>query len=177
MSGTARMERKQLERFNRYWDHLLGKFPEYRRDAVEAMGKAVAKDLAVQIDAADLAPDAKGTVKSWQTVKVGSGGGYAAVRPDAQRKGGEKPTTWRGKAATTRQVTKWLDRGHGIRKPAPGSSRQWAKAGRKRTYLPPGQNYVKARQFYSFTKLKALDHALAAADKCLAKIEDEVEWE
>ena len=37
MSGKARLEREELERYARYWAELLQAVPEARRKAVEAM--------------------------------------------------------------------------------------------------------------------------------------------
>lgn len=152
-----------MDKFARYWDRLYQAFPDARRQAAEAMGEAVRKDLNAQIQAADLLPSAKGTVRSWQQMRLGSRGGYAAVSPTKgtvmsrdPRKGGWKMRqhTYRGKAVSARQVTKWLERGHGT----------------------PWGGYVKARRFYSFTRAKAWEHAKKAADKVLSLIADEVDF-
>lgn len=175
MGGAARMDRKKVEAFSRYWERMLTKFPEYRKDAVAAMGDAIRKDVAEEIGRAGLAPGAKGTVNSWQALRLGSGGGYAAVSPVNASVLGPKgePKTWKGKAATSKQVTKWLERGHGTRR-----SLTLTAVGKKRgVKVRAGKGYVKGRQFYSRAKSKALDHALKAADLCLSKIEDELEYD
>lgn len=152
-----------MDRFARYWEKLYLAFPDARRQAAEAMGEAVKKDLNAQIQAADLENGAKGTVRSWQQMRLGSKGGYAAVSPTKgtvmskdPRKGGWKMRqhTYRGKAVSARQVTKWLERGHGT----------------------PQGGYVKGRQFYSFTRMKAWEHARKAADRVLSLIADEVDF-
>lgn len=179
MGGMARMDRKKVETFNRYWDRMLSRFPEYRAEAVAAMGEAVKAELGAQIQEAELSGSARGTVKSWQALRLGSGGGYAAVSPQSIPVPGHrgKGKSYKGKPVTSRQVTKWLEKGHGARKPAPGSTARWARVGRSGINLATGTRFVKGRQFYSFTKRKALDLALGAADRCLSRIEDELEFD
>ena len=178
MGGVARLERERLAKFSRFWDAPYQVVPQARADAVAAKEEEIKRDLDVQIYTSELGETARGSVVSWQTIRLGSGGGWAAVKPVSQPKQPRtgKPHTWKGKEISTRQVTKWLERGHGVRKPEAESGRQWARAGKRRVYLPPLQSYVKVRQFYSFTKIKALDHALAAADKVLSRIADEVDY-
>ena len=81
MSSTARMDRARLEQFNRFWEELLQAVPDARRQAVEEAGAAVQRELNTQIGAAELADGAKGTVRTWQELRVGSKGGYAALSP------------------------------------------------------------------------------------------------
>lgn len=61
-----------MDRFARYWEKLYQAFPDARRQAAQAMGEAVQKDLNAQIQAADLENGAKSTVRSWQDVRIGS---------------------------------------------------------------------------------------------------------
>lgn len=119
MSSTARMDRARLERFNRFWEELLQAVPDARRQAVEEAGEAVQRELNTQIGAAELADGAKGTVRTWQELRVGSKGGYAALSPGkgtAQPRAGETQHTWKGKPVSKKQVTRWLERGHGTRR-------------------------------------------------------------
>ena len=123
MSSTARMDRARLERFNRFWEELLQAVPDARRQAVEEAGAAVQRELNAQIGAAELADGAKGTVRTWQELRVGSKGGYAALSPGkgtAQPRVEETQHTWKGKPVSKKQVTRWLERGHGTRRPAAG---------------------------------------------------------
>ena len=115
MSSTARMDRARLEQFNRFWEELLQAVPDARRQAVEEAGAAVQRELNTQIGAAELADGAKGTVRTWQELRVGSKGGYAALSPGkgtAQPRVGETQHTWKGKPVSKKQVTRWLERGH-----------------------------------------------------------------
>ena len=173
----AALERQEMDRFARYWEKLFQAFPEARRKGVEAMGEAVQKDLNAQIQAADLESDAKGTVRSWQEVRIGSGGGYAAVTPkkDIARPKRWRQHTYRGQPVTQKQVTRWLERGHGT--PATGA-KQWNYVMKTKKWHQvaerQGVGYVPGRQFYSFTQAKAWEHARKAADKVLSLIADEV---
>ncbi|ERI62320.1 hypothetical protein HMPREF0239_04975, partial [Clostridium sp. ATCC BAA-442] len=62
------------------------------------------------------------------------------------------------------------------RRPAAGSSRSWNQAGRAGVARASAAGYVKGRQFYSWTKMKALELALKAADRVLSRIADEVDY-
>ena len=169
-----------MDRFARYWEKLYQAFPDARRQAAQAMGEAVQKDLNAQIQAADLENGAKSTVRSWQDVRIGSRGGYAAVSPAggvAKPRAGQKQHTWRGNPVTQKQVTRWLERGHGT--PSTGRMTQnyvrktktWHEIAERR-----GEGYVEGRQFYSFTRMKAWEHARKAADQALSLIADEVDF-
>lgn len=78
---------------------------------------------------------------------------------------------------TKRQVTKWLEKGRGVRKPAPGISIRWAGVGRSGINMTTGTRFVQGRQLYSFTKGVAMDLALDAADRGLSHLEGGVEYD
>ena len=168
MSLKAELNRRAVQKFNSYWEDLIEEFPEARGEAVRTMGEAVKRDLSAQIARADLEEDARGTVVSWQELRLGSRGGYAAITPktDTATPRTGKQHTWKGNAVTQRQVTRWLERGHGVPKYT-GSGKQRNR--KRRSGLNPvtGLRYVKGRMFYSWTKMKALDHALDAANQAL----------
>ena len=175
----AALERQDMERFARYWEKLFETVPAARHRGVEAMGAAVQKDLNAQIQAADLGTDAKGTVCAWQEIRIGSRGGYAAVSPGrgiATPRAG-KQHTYLGSPVTQKQVTRWLERGHGT--PSTGPKRwnyvvrtkKWHRIAKRQ-----GEGYVKGRLFYSWTKRKAWETARKAADAVLSRIADEVDY-
>lgn len=180
MSLRATLDRKAVQKFHSYWEDLMEEFPEARATAVKAMGEAVKRDLDARIGMADLEEDAKGTVQSWQEVRLGSRGGYAAVAP---QKGiipasAGRQHTWKGAAVTKKQVTRFLERGHGTRKADTTKGYAWSSARRtrnKRSGLnaATGLRYVKGRMFYSWVKMKALEHALDAANEALEIFADE----
>lgn len=168
MSLKATLDRQEIRRFNRLWENLMENFPEARAMAVKSMGESARRDLDAQIGRADLESDAKGTVRSWQELRFGSRGGYAALTPKkaSPLRAGEKPKSWHGEAVTVKQITKWLERGHGVRKPGSDSKRK-SRFGRSGVNKYTGVRYVKARMFYSWTKLKALEHAIDAATEAM----------
>lgn len=175
MSLKAELNRRAVQKFNSRFGRLMEVFPEARGEAVRAMGEAVQRDLSAQIARADLEEDARGTVISWQELRLGSLGGYAAITPkaDTARPRAGKQHTWKGKAVTQRQVTRWLERGHGVPKYT-GSGKQRDR--KRRSGLNPvtGLRYVKGRMFYSWTKMKALEHALDAATEAMKTFSKEI---
>lgn len=179
MGGIARVQREELERFNRFWDDLYKAFPAARAAAVAAAGKAVKEELDAQILSQGV-DDMFGHIRNTQTLRLGSLGGYAAVSPQARpmtdRFGRTK--TWKGKQASARQVTKWLERGHAAREGT--SLPRWSDKLRsgfgKRNGAARSFDVVRGRQFYSFTKLKAWDLARKAASEVLSQIAEEVDY-
>lgn len=167
MSSTARANREKLERFNRYWAELLKEFPEVRKEAVAAMGEAVLKEVRGQVTARGVR-DESGHVREWQEVRIGSRGGYAAIKAK-NTPSAHKSKTYHGKTVSGSQVTAWLERGHGV--PAL-SKRRWAGYGRKGK-IAGAKSYVSGHQFYSWTKPRAQELALKAADRVLCLFSDE----
>lgn len=173
MGGIARANQRELERFNRYWRDLLETFPEARAHAVAEMGRAAKQELDGRILSQGV-DDAMGHIRADQQLRLGSLGGYAAITPGREdfvdRRG--KVKTWNGKPVTSRQVTRWLERGHNASTTNSGSDKLIYAYGRKEGsfFVVPG------RQFYSFTKLKAFDLAMRAAREVLYKFSDEVDY-
>ena len=185
------MERGEVDRFVRFWEPLFQTVPEARAEAVKAMGEAMAGEVQARIQAADLDGGARGTVVSWQELRLGSGGGYAAVSPikgktvlsrDRSASGTRlRQHTYKGKAVTSKQITGWLEKGHGVRKARSTGTYAWSRKrrmrkGRAQVNKQTGQGYVAGRQFYSFARLTAWDAARKAADRVLSKIADEVDY-
>ena len=185
MSRRGQFDRKKLEQFLHTWEPLLKKSREARRAAVEAMGETMKRELDAQIRTADLESDAKETVVSWQTIRLGSEGGYAAVKPLAKKwsynHGQGDPKFWKGIRVSTRMVTKWLEKGHGARQADPTKAYFWSRSRRNRDHSAPfndrtGKQYIQGRMFYSWANLKARDIALRAASRALERIGDEVDY-
>lgn len=188
MSVSRNLNREQLRRFVKYWDKLLQAVPEARREAMKAAGEAVKRSLDTQIQTSNFSSiEAKGRVKSWQALRLGSGGGWAAVSAmkkstvysfDSRRNfgGRYRQHTWKGKPVSAGQVTTWLERGHGT-----GTTGQIETVLTKRKWIHQrkergGLGYVAGRQFYAYTKDDAQEIALKAADKVLCRIADEVDF-
>ena len=75
-------------------------------------------------------------------------------------------------AAVQDMEAMWLERGHGVRKPGPDSKRK-SRFGRSGVNKYTGVRYVKARMFYSWTKMKALEHAIDAATEAMELFAEE----
>lgn len=175
VSTTRNVDWARKSRFVQVWEDVFQMVPEARREAVKAAGEAIQQSLYSQIQSADFSSiEAKGRVRSWQQLFLGSGGGWAAVHPIHGKKvysfdrgknfgGRYRQHTWRGHDVTSGEITHWLELGHG--------TMPRDEFGR-RTY----GGYVSGRQFYAWTKDDALDIALKAADKVLCRIADEVDF-
>lgn len=180
MGGLARMRRQEMDKFNLCWAKLYEKVPEAKAVAVKAMGEEAKKVLDAQIQSADLQPGAKGDVQTWQRLRLGREGGYAAVSPISATpppNADRKRKSWKGRPVTTRMVTKWLERGHGT--PTTGETvLSWNQSRKRYRHIKErtGMGFVPGRQFYSFTELYAFDLAKKAADRVLSAIADEVDF-
>ena len=85
---------------------ILKELPEARRQLHERLAEMAKKEVDAQIDASGL-NDSHGKIKGWQEAHVGSGGGYAAVRPQKGMTGDNSPGA----------ITNYLENGHRIREP------------------------------------------------------------
>lgn len=175
MGSIARMQREKLKKFVEDWEELFEEFPETKRQASEEMGEATKKYLDRQIGRSGFRGGADYAVRSWQEVRIGSKGGYAAVSPVKgivlrRTSGDRKVKTWRGREVTSSMVTRWQERGYGTRKAAPGSERSWSRVKNGKVHVRDKKDYVKGKQFYSYTKLKAFDNALKAAWHAMDRI-------
>lgn len=70
---TTFLDKADLERLAADFNALLHDYPEWRREMYEEMAQAVLEDVQSGFG--------NGDVAGWQDKAVGSGGGYAAVRP------------------------------------------------------------------------------------------------
>lgn len=136
----------------------MEKVPAIKTQALYAAGKCFQAEVRRQIQEQGV-QDSFGRVRRWQQVYLGSRGGYAAVRPMAERT--EK--TWKGKDVYSSQITKWLERGHGARADKYGFFSR--------------SSYVKGHLFYSWAKSKGIAAARDAFERELDRITDEWAWE
>ena len=171
---TSTLDAKELESFHAYYDKFIERLPAIKTQAIYAAGKALQQEVQAQVDQQGI-NDGFGRVKRWQQVHLGSKGGYAAVRPGKEA----TDSTWRGKAVDSRQITKWLERGHAVRQPSTTGGRFY---GGEKTVLASSRKYglfgvVKGKQFYSYARLTGEKKALDAAERELDRITDEWEWE
>ncbi len=154
-------EQEEWDAFWRFWEDAIQRIPDLKREALEAMGRAVLQTVQWQIHLGDV-NDEKGRVVSWQEMRTGSRGGYVAVAPSPDE---TVQVTRSGEKTTSRDVTRYLERGHGIPKPS----------GRTRRYVPrikTGRTYVPGRLFYSWARVDAGKIALEEADRAMDRLTD-----
>lgn len=130
----------------------LKKSPEILSKARTAAIKAAAPKLKALIDGEI---GGTGKVRKWQAEYVGSGGGYAAVRPKAKTAAEDS----RGKVTRYQvgQVTNAIDSGHAFPTPT-------GKAGYK-PRIRSGRTSVPGRHFYAAAQAKVPAVAQAAAEE------------
>lgn len=141
-------------------DTALKDFPERKMQVLGALGSRVEDEVRTQVVAQGV-NDASGHVRSWQRYEVGSKGGYVAVRPVDEVVNKKYGTT-------ARQVTRYLEKGHGLPKGHGPSGLDDRRSGlNDRT----GLGYVSGFYFYSWTHSRfGMDlkrHAKKAGEKLL----------
>jgi len=94
-----------LDEFTKNIDSLLKDKKEIHRKFHERAGNALERLVRSNIVASGV-NDSHGHVRAWQIKHIGSGGGYAAVRPIASGTGADSPGA----------ITNYLENGHQFRK-------------------------------------------------------------
>lgn len=146
--------RIQTDRIGAAFDKILQEFPERRRELHERVGRAVQRELQQQIASSGV-NDSSGKVRRWQAVHVGSGGGYAAVRPEKGKTGADSPGA----------ITNYLEGGHRIASPRGGKN-----------YRPRLRvSYVSGYHFYVNTSMRAESIAIGEAEAWADEIARELE--
>ncbi len=146
--------RIQTDRIGAAFDKILREFPERRRELHERVGRAVQRELQQQIASSGV-NDSSGKVRRWQAVHVGSGGGYAAVRPEKGKTGADSPGA----------ITNYLEGGHRIASPRGGKN-----------YRPRLRvSYVSGYHFYVNTSMRAESIAIGEAEAWADEIARELE--
>lgn len=153
-----RVDTKELQSFIAYYEKFWKKLPVIKSKALYAAGKVLQEEVREQIRAQGV-QDRFGRVNRWQQLTLGSQGGYVRVSPMSEY----TESTWKGKDVSSKQITTWLERGHGVRK--------------NRYGYYSGPTYVKGRLFYSWAKLRGYSKALDAAAREIDRITDDWEWE
>lgn len=100
-----------LDALDRALSELLEEFPEKRRELHDALGTAAKQEVDRAITASGI-NDAHGNVRRWQIKNVGSGGGYAAVRPAGSSENGGTGPNSQG------AITNYLENGRNVRRPS-----------------------------------------------------------
>ena len=147
----------QLSDLDRTLSDLLQEFPDKRRELHEELGELAKQEVDAAI--ASSVNDGSGKVRRWQVTHVGSGGGYAAVRPANAREGGDTGSNSAG------AITNYLDSGHKIR----GS--KGGKAYRPRIKIP----YVNGNHFYQTAKTSFEAKAIKKAEEFANRLAERLE--
>ena len=151
------LEMGQLEEFSAELEQLLHDMPQMRRELHEDLAAEMKRALDVRIDSS--LNDSSGHVKSWQVPQVGSGGGYAAVRPT-------KNYAALGKNSPA-AITAALEGGH---KPS------WPQDRHSSDYYPRVKfAYINGRWFYRNTYITFEQHAIRRAEKFVNQLADRLE--
>lgn len=128
------VEARGLDMLCKSLQEVLKEAPEMQRAAHEQLGDEMQN--AVRGHVRDLINDRRGKISGWQRARVGSGGGYAAVRA------AESPTGPNGAGA----VTNYLENGHVKRRNSLHSQTKDKRTRRIRAQA--GGNWVRGRGFY-----------------------------
>ena len=154
-------DKEQWDAFWRFWDDAIQAIPGLKREALASMGDAVLREVRRQITRRGV-HDSQGRVARWQTVRVGSKGGYVAVSPSP---GETVQVTRSGEKTTSKDLTRYLERGHGIPTPRGRTRRYKPRIATHRTYVP-------GKAFYSWAKMDAEKLALEEADRTMDRLTD-----
>ena len=166
------------------FDEVLDQIPEARERALEAAEKAVRKELESQIVAKLPGKDQHGHVREWQETTFGDKGGYVKIKPEAApkpspitraiRRAGKYLGVSQGEQATTRDITRYLERGHKLVRPGRNRYKRIDSYTHDKAIQDDrsGNEVVQGFQFYSWTKLRAVNEARKAAEIVLEEIED-----
>lgn len=136
----------KIEGIARGFEEILREFPARRRELHKRVGAAIERELGGEIDRS--LSDSGGRVKRWQVAHIGTGGGYAAIRPARWNEGGDT------RADSAGAITNYLEHGHRIRPPGGG------KGYRPRIKMA----FVSGRHFYAATSQRAESLAIAEAE-------------
>jgi len=151
------VELDNLDRFLKDFDDLIKKVPQKRRELHEKIADLLKSEVDSNISGS--VNDNRGKIKGWQEKHVGSGGGYAAVRPISTPKG--VPS-----AKSPGAITNYLEVGHKIRKPS-GKSKKY----RARIKV----SFVDGRWFYKKTRENIESKIIALIEDFAEDIAREIE--
>lgn len=154
-------DKSEWDFFWRFWDEAIQRIPDLKREALEAMGKAVLQEVRGQISRRGV-NDPQGRVARWQEMRMGSKGGYVAVSPSPNE---TVQVTRSGEKTTSKDVTRYLERGHGIPTPSGRTRRYVPRISSRRTYVP-------GRMFYSWAEQDAGKIALEEANRAMDQLTD-----
>ena len=159
----------ELEEFDRTLAAMLEEFPEMRRKLHQELGALAKREIEVAIASSGI-NDSHGKIRRWQVMHVGSGGGYAAVRP-LYENDGKYPRQGENSPGA---ITRYLNQGHRIRrfnKVSTGKHRKKGRGYRPRIHV----SYVNGYHFYDTAinsfEAKAIKKAEEFANRLVERLE------
>lgn len=149
------VEIEGLNKLDKDLNAILRELPEMRRELHERIAEVIKAEVDTQIVQSGL-NDRHGQIRQWQESRVGSGGGYAAVRAVAGLTGPNSPGA----------ITNYLENGHRIRRPS----------GRNPKYRPRIRKpYVDGYHFYRAARNTVESKAIAEAEKFVKEVTEKLE--
>lgn len=149
------VEIEGLNKLDEDLNALLEELPEMRRELHERIAEVIKVEVDVQIAQSGL-NDSHGHIRQWQESVVGSGGGYAAVRPVSGITGPNSPGA----------ITNYLEEGHKIRKPS----------GKNPKYRPRIRKpYVDGYHFYKSARNTVESKVITEAEKFVKEVTEKLE--
>ena len=155
------IDTRQISDFDKVLNDLLDEFPKMRRELHEELGELAKKevDSAIPDSFTDENPGGGDKIRRWQKIYIGSGGGYAAVRPVGSKDGGGVGKNSAG------AITNYLEGGHKTR----GSKAQKPKKSSLKVA------YVNGYHFYQTARSSVEAKAIKAAEQFANKLAGQLE--
>lgn len=152
-----------LDELDSALERVLKKAPSARRqlheEIADMLKKRVDKNIAASVN------DSHGHVRSWQEKVVGSGGGYAAVRPSDD--------SYTDKY-DNEGITALLEQGHKIRKRVVPLYMRWNGTAKRARKSRAKVAYVDGRHFYESAAAGVESEAIALAEAFVDKLAKEL---
>lgn len=164
--GNVSVGFEELDDLCDRFDHTLQEIPEMRQKYHAEIGEKL-KALVDSEIAGSKMNDSNDKIKNWQETHVGSGGGYAAVRPRKGTTGDNSPGA----------ITNYLDSGHRIRPPGKRNEKGKLTLTNYKYKSRAKVLYVDGYHFYGGAYAKAENVAIALAEELVNDIADKLEGE
>lgn len=142
------------------FDDLLRDVPEAKKEMLEAIGQELKKQVDRNISAS--VNDHNGHVRAWQNYHIGSGLGYAAVRPDGGKEGA---STGDGSPG---HITNALENGH-AQTPGRFVAALGGDSG-KRKGRKLAAKRVPGKYFYQTSRAGIQEYAYQAVEACARRL-------
>lgn len=151
-----------LDELDRRFEQALQEIPGARRELHKRIADVLEREVKSQIGASGFS-DGGAKLEDWQKSYVGTGGGYAAVRPKGSADGVEIGPNGPG------AITNYNEGGHRVR-PASGNAKRPQKGRAKKIYVE-GQHYY--AQVNSRAEALVIDEAETYMERVAGKLGDE----